>query len=179
LEYNLLTMLGQANRIDEAKARISDLYGRAEKLLGASHPLTQSIWESEGNLALASGDLDRGVAILELALAKRIEELGPEHLQSIRLQSNLLSAQFDRGDDPESLRPAVDELVSRTREFLEPDSRISIQSIGLAIEITLAAGRTADARALLDANELPEAERDRLLKLESWAGSKKVSAISR
>ncbi len=179
LEYNMLTMLGQANRIDEATARISDLYGRAEKLLGASHPLTQSIWESKGNLALASGDHDQAIEIMERALAQRVEALGPEHLQSIRLQSNLLSARFDRGDDPESLRPAVDELVTRTREFMEPDSRISIQSIGLAIEITLAAGRTADARALLDANELPEAERDRLLKLESWAGRKKVSAVSR
>ncbi|MEM9533180.1 MAG: serine/threonine-protein kinase [Pseudomonadota bacterium] len=171
LEYNLLGMYGDTERSEEAASRITGLYQRSEALLGAAHPLTQSIREMEGTIAYGSGDLDRAIAILQTAYAQRREQSGPLHLQTIRLEANLLMVRVDRGDDPPALLAATEDLLARAKQVLESDSRILVQIWALVAEANLNAGRIERARTLITADVLPDEERARLLQHEAFTGA--------
>lgn len=172
LEYNLVTMYRQAGRPGEAMERSVALHERATRILGPDHPMALSIRESQGHLHSSLGKHDQAVAVIAEVLAARRSQVGRDHLDTLRLESNLIEFRFAAGEDPAELANELDQLLDRMLSLVEPESRILRGSWSNAVELNVAAGRFRRARALLDAGVLQPQDLEQLWKKEgvaSWA----------
>ena len=169
LEFNLTTLYKRVGRLSEAMDRTGSLYERALNILDPAHPMVLMIREQQGHLFAAAGEAEQAVSVIEEVLAQRQRQVGPEHLDTLRLEANLIEFQAATDTDVAELANAIDGLLVRLDVLVEPESEIMRQVWLNAVELNFRAGRLDRASELLDAGVLQEDELERLRQRKSTA----------